>query len=204
MVKKWDLKRGTSVYLRVPAVHIKQWIKTGRIKAGETVIRIANFSGWQKPEELEELIPFFKLCKKTSFEKSEKQKSAKRTAAKKKQISSILLVDDEKELCSLLGGSLNSHGFAVTFAHSRREALKSLKRNLPDLVLLDLRLPDGDGMPLLTIIRKMSPAPAVIITTAFGSEEARNKASKMGAYDFLDKPYNEEDVIRRIRKISAK
>jgi len=203
MVKKWDLKRGTSVYLRVPAVHIKQWIKTGRIKEGETVIRFANFSGWIKPEELEELIPFFKLCKKTSFEKSEKQKSAKRTAAKKKQISSILLVDDEKELCSLLGGSLNSHGFAVTFAHSRREALKSLKRNLPDLVLLDLRLPDGDGMPLLTFIRKLVPPPAVIITTAFGSEEARNKASKMGAYDFLDKPYNEEDIIRRIRKMPA-
>jgi len=50
----------------------------------------------------------------------------------------------------------------------------------------------------------MSPAPVVIITTAIGSEEARSEANKMGAYDFLDKPYNEEDIIRRIRKMPAK
>jgi DNA-binding response OmpR family regulator len=92
----------------------------------------------------------------------------------------------------------------MSFAHSRREALNSLKKNLPDLVLLDLRLPDGDGMPLLAVIRKLSPSPTVIITTAYGSEEARHKASRMGVYDFLDKPYNEEDIIRRIRKIPAK
>jgi len=203
MAKKWDLKRGTSVYLQVPAVHIKQWIKTGRIKAGETVIRFANFSGWQKPEELEELIPFFKLQEKSRGGRAAKRKPARRAMAGKGQIKRILLIDDEKELCSLLGDSLGARGFAMEFAHSRRGALKSLKRSPPDLVLLDLRLPDGDGMPLLTIIRKMSPAPAVIITTAFGSEEARSKANKMGAYDFLDKPYNEEDIIRRIRKMPA-
>jgi ActR/RegA family two-component response regulator len=203
MAKKWDLKRGTSVYLQVPAAHIKQWIKTGRIKAGETVIRFANFSGWQKPEELEELRPFFKLHEKPGSGRAAKRKPAKRARAGKGQIKRILLIDDEKELCSLLGDSLGARGFAIEFAHSKRGALKSLKRSLPDLVLLDLRLPDGDGMSMLAFIGKMSPAPAVIITTAFGSEEARNKAAKMGAYDFLDKPYNEEDIIRRIRKMPA-
>ncbi|MCX6558229.1 MAG: response regulator [Candidatus Aminicenantes bacterium] len=203
MVKKWDLRIGTSVYLQIPDAHIKHWIKTGKIKAGEAVVRQANLSGWRKPEELEELLPFFKLYEKAGFGKSEKRKSTKRTAAKKKQISSILLVDDEKELCSMLGDSLSSRGFQIEFAHSKREAHKRLKRKLPDLVLLDLRLPDGDGMTLLTVIRKMSPAPAVIITTAFGSEEARSKANKLGAYYFLDKPYNEEDIIRRINKMPA-
>jgi CheY-like chemotaxis protein len=204
MVKKWDLKRGTSVYLQVLDSHIKHWIKTGNIKAGETVIRHAKLSGWRKPEELEELRPFFKLHEKSRNDRAAKRKPAKRTMAGKKQIKRILLIDDEKELCSLLGDSLVSRGFEMAFAHNKRGALKSLKRSPPDLVLLDLRLPDGDGMSLLTFIREMSPAPVVIITTAFGSEEARSKANKMGAYDFLDKPYNEEDIVRRIRKMPAK
>jgi ActR/RegA family two-component response regulator len=201
MVKKWNLRIGTSVYLQVPAAHIKHWIKTGRIKAGEAVVRQAKLSSWRKLEELEELIPFFKIFEKSSFGKSERRKSTKRTASEKKQISSILLVDDEKELCSMLGDSLDSRGFQIEIAHSKREALKSLKKKLPDLVLLDLRLPDGDGIALLTVIVKMTPAPAVIIATAFGSEEARSKANKIGTYDFLDKPYNEEDIIRRIKKM---
>jgi ActR/RegA family two-component response regulator len=204
MAKKWDLRRGTSVYLQVPDAHIKHWIKTGKIKVGEAVVRRANLSGWRKPEELEELLPFFKFPEKASFRKSARRKSARRTTPGKKQITSILLIDDENELCSLLGDSLSSRGFQMDCAHSKREALKSLKKSLPDLVLLDLKLPDGDGMSLLTLIRKMSPAPAVIITTAFGSEEARNEANKMGAYDFLDKPYNEEDIVRRIKKMPAK
>lgn len=182
---RWDIKRGTSVYLQVSDAHIKYWIKTGKVKAGEVVVWHANFSGWRKPEELEELIPFFKLYEKACFGKRERRKSASRTLSVKKQIKSILLIDDEKELCTLLGDSLSSLGFQMEFAHSRREALKSLKRKVPDLVLLDLRLPDGDGMALLTAIRKMIPAPAVIITTAYGSEEARNKANELGAYDFF-------------------
>jgi two-component system, response regulator RegA len=204
MVKKWDLKRGTSVYLQIPVVHIKDWIRTGKIKAGETVVRRANFSGWQKAEEIEELVSLFKLHKKARDEKRAKRKPAGKGSARGKKIKHILLIDDEKELCSLLGDSLAARGFTMGFAHNKRQALKSLKKVPPDLVLLDLRLPDGDGMPLLTFIRKMSPAPAVMITTAFGSEATRSEAQRMGAHDFLDKPYNEEDVIRRIRKMPAK
>ena len=204
MAKKWDLRRGTSVYLQVPDVHIKQWIKTGKIKAGETVIKRANLSVWHKPEELAELRNLFKLPEKARRRRGARRKPAGMTTAGKEGIKRILLIDDEKELCTLLGDSLSSRGFEMELAHNKRDALKSLKRNLPDLVLLDLRLPDGDGMPLLALIRKMSPPPAVIVTTAFGSENARSEAAKMGACDFLDKPYNEEDIIRRIRKMPAK
>ena len=203
MAKKWDLKRGTSVYLQVADAHIKHWIKTGRIKAGETVVRGAKSLPWRKPEELDELIPFFKLYKMTRNEKNGGTKPSPGASSLKKQIRSILIIDDEKELCLLLGDSLRSQGFETASAHSKREALQSLKNSLPDLVLLDLKLPDGNGMSLVTLIRKMSPPPAIMITTAFGSEEAKSQAKKKGACDFLDKPYNEEDVIRRIRKMSA-
>ncbi|MGB7296509.1 MAG: response regulator [Candidatus Aminicenantales bacterium] len=195
---RWDIKRDANIYRQVSDNRIKLWIKTGKIKADEVVVWHINLSGWRKPEELEELIPFFKLYEKTRFRKRERQKSAGRTAPGKKQIKSILLIDDEEELCTLLGDSLSSRGFQVQFAHTKREALKRLNRRLPDLVLLDLRLPDGDGMMILSVLMKMTPAPAVIITTAYGSEETRSEAKRLGASGFLEKPYQEEDVIRMI------
>jgi hypothetical protein len=108
---RWDIKRGTSVYLQVSDNHLKHWIKTGKIKAGEVVVWHANLSGWRKPEGLEELKPFFKLCKKAGFGKREKRKLASRTISEKKQIKNILLIDDEKDLCTLLGDALSSAAF---------------------------------------------------------------------------------------------
>ena len=198
---RWDIKRGASVYHQVSDARIMHWIKTGKIKAGETVVWRTDLSGWRRPEELEKLRPFFELCEKALFRKSERPRSARKPGPGEKQIKSILLIDDEKDLCSMLGDSLSSCGFQMEFGHTQGEALKCLNRRLPDLVLLDLRLPDGDGLALLSLIRKMTPAPAVFITTAFGSEEIRSQAEKLGALDFIDKPYHEEDIIRRIRNI---
>ena len=198
---RWDVRSGGSVYHQVSDARIKLWIKTGKIKAGEVVVWHINLSGWRRPEELEELRPCFELCEKALFRKSERPRSARKPGPGEKRIKSILLIDDEKDLCFLLGDSLSSRGFQMEFAHTQGEALKCLNRRLPDLVLLDLRLPDGDGLTLLSHIRKMTPAPAVFITTAFGSEEIRSQAEKLGALDFIDKPYHEEDIIRRIRKI---
>jgi len=198
---RWDIKRGANVYHQVSDARLKLWIKTGKIKTGEVVVWHTDLSGWRRPEELEELRPLFELCEKALSRKSERPGSARKPGPGKKQIKSILLIDDENELCSLLGDSLSSCGFQMEFAHTKREALRRLKTRLPDLVLLDLKLPDGDGLALLSLIRKTKPAPAVFITTAFGSEEIRNQAEKLGALDFIDKPYHEEDIIRRIRKI---
>ena len=198
---RWDIKRGASVYHQVSSARLKLWINTGKIKAGEAAVWRIDLSGWRRPEDLEELRPSFELYKK-ALRKSKRPRFAGKPRGR--QIKSILLIDDEQDLCFLLGDSLSSRGFQMEFAHTKREALKRLNRRLPDLVLLDLRLPDGDGMVLLYVIRKMTPAPTVIITTAFGSEETRNEAKKLGAYDFLDKPYNEEDVIRKIREMRIK
>ena len=197
---RWDIKRGANVYHQVSDARIKLWIKSGKIKAGEAVVWHTDLSGWRRPEELEELRPFFELCEKALSRKSEKSRSARKPGPGEKQIKSILLIDDEKDLCSLLGDSLSSRGFRMEFAHTQKEALKCLNRRLPDLVLLDLRLPDGDGLALLSLIRKTTPALAVFITTAFGSEAVRSQAEKMGALDFINKPYHEEDIIRRIQK----
>jgi CheY-like chemotaxis protein len=197
---RWDIKRGASVYHQVSSTRLKLWINTGKIKAGETAVWRLDLSGWRKPEDLEELKPSFELYEK-AIRKSKRPRSKRKPDRGGGQIKSILLIDDEQDLCFLLGDSLSCSGFQMEFAHTHGEALKCLSRRLPDLVLLDLRLPDGDGMALLSHITKMASAPAVLITTAFGSEEIRSQAEKLGALDFIDKPYHEEDLIHRIRKI---
>jgi CheY-like chemotaxis protein len=200
---RWDIKMGARVYHQVSDDRLRLWIKTGKIKAGEVELRHADSPGWRKPEDLEALKPFFKIRENALLRKSPRSRSARKPAPGQTRIRRILLIDDEKDLCALLGDSLSSHGFQMDFAHTLGEALKCLARRPPDLVLLDLSLPDGEGLSLLSHIRKTTPAPAVIITTAFGSEEVRSEAEKLGAQDFLDKPYHEEDVICRIRKIGV-
>jgi CheY-like chemotaxis protein len=197
---RWDIKRGANVYHQVSSARLKSWINTGKIKVGEAAVWHDGLSGWRKPEDLEELKASFILYEKTLGE-SKRPRSSEKPARGGKQIKSILLVDDEKDLCFLLGDFLNSSGFQLKCAHTQGEALKCLNERLPDLILLDLRLPDGDGMALLSLITKMVSAPAVLITTAFGSEEIRSQAEKLGALDFIDKPYHEEDLIHRIRSI---
>jgi CheY-like chemotaxis protein len=197
---RWDIKRGANVYHQVSSTRLKLWINTGKIKPGEAAVWRLDLSGWRKPEDLEELKPSFKLYEK-ALRKSKRPRSERKPDRGGRQIKSILLIDDEQDLCFLLGDSLSSNGFQMEFAHTQGEALKCLNRRLPDLVLLDLRLPDGDGMALLSLITKMASAPAVLITTAFGSEEIRSQGEKLGALDFIDKPYHEEDLIHRIQKI---
>jgi len=199
--KRWDIKRGASVYHQVSDARVKHWIRTGKIKAGEAEVWRADLSGWRRPEELEELGPLFEIAEKAFSKLRERPGSARKPGLGEKRIKSILLVDDEQDLCSVLGESLSSRGFQMEFAHTKREALKRLKTRRPDLVLLDLKLPDGDGLAILSFLRTKRPATAVFITTAFGSEEIRSQAEKLGALDFIDKPYDEEDIIRRIRKI---
>jgi len=198
---KWDIKRGANVYHQVSDVRVKLWIKTGKIKAGESIVWHTGMSGWRRPEELAELRAFFKFAEKAFLKKSKSREFESKPFRVKKRIKSILIIDDEKDLCFLVGEALKSRGFQMEFAYTKRQALKRLNTCRPDLVLMDLRLPDGDGMALLSAIGKLTPIPAVIITTAFGNEDARRIAKISGVHGFFDKPYHEEDVIRWINEM---
>ena len=116
-------------------------------------------------------------------------------------VKNILIIDDEKDLCQLLGDTLSSHGYNVESANTRRKAMSSLKSRSPDLVFLDLKLPDSDGLRLLSCIKKINPSTAVNIISAYGSEEVRDKARKLGTYGFIDKPFSEETILRNIREL---
>ena len=199
---KWDIKRGADVYRQVFGDRLMFWISTGKIKPGEVVVIRSGFSGWRKPEELKELIPYFRRYERAQLRKIKRRKSEKIVLSEKILIKNILIIDDEKDLCQLLGDALSSHGYNVKCAHTRKEAMSSLNTQAPDMVFCDLKLPDGDGMKILSKVRSISPRTIVNMITAYGSEETRDEAKRLGAYSFIDKPFNEEDILKNIKELS--
>ena len=197
---KWDIKRGADIYRQVLDNRLKSWISTGKLKLGEVVVWRSGFSGWRRPEEVEKLTSYFRCYEKAQLRKLKRRKPERSTLPEKIQIKNILIIDDEKDLCQLLGDALSSYDYNVKFVHTKKTALSSLKEQTPDMVFCDLKLSDGDGMKILSKIKSISPGTIVNIISAYGSEEAREEAKRLGAYSFIDKPFSEEDILGNIRE----
>ncbi len=198
---RWDIKRSADVYRQILDARLKFWISTGKIKPGEVVVWRGGFSGWRRPEELEELIPYFRRYERTQLRKIKRRKLKREVLTKKSQIKNILIIDDEKDLCELLSDTLTSRRYNVACVNTQKEASRIIKRGLPDLVFLDLKLPDGDGMKLISKIKKINPDTVVNVISAYGSEDAKEKAMELGVNRFIDKPFSEQDILRSIREL---
>jgi len=111
----------------------------------------------------------------------------------------ILVVDDEKLVRWSLRQKLEAAGYSVLEADSCGAALALFQENLPDLVTLDVRLPDGSGLKLLLDLKKISPNTPIIMITAYGAVEDAVKALKIGAYDYLEKPINFEKLLHSLQ-----
>ena len=112
----------------------------------------------------------------------------------------ILLVDDDAELCSLLGEFLQREGFTVDCAHEGRRGLERARETGIDLVVLDVMLPGIDGFEILRRLRLESKVP-VMMLTARGEDVERIVGLELGADDYLPKPFNPRELIARIRAI---
>lgn len=110
----------------------------------------------------------------------------------------VLLVDDEERFRTTLSKLLKAHGLTVTDLGSGREALEELKRKAYDVIVLDVRMPEMDGIAALAEIKKIDPLLEVIILTGHASMDAANKIMWLGAYEFLLKPCPVEDLIDKI------
>ena len=108
---------------------------------------------------------------------------------------SLLIVDDEPSILQSLGGLLSDEGFEVTTAVNGYEALKTIDEESPDLVLLDIWMPGIDGIETLKEIKKENPHIQVIIITGHGTIETAVKATKLGAFDLIEKPLSIDKVI---------
>jgi len=108
---------------------------------------------------------------------------------------SVLIVDDEASILQSLSGLLSDEGFEVITASNGYEALKIVDTESPDLVLLDIWMPGIDGIETLKEIKKDNPFIQVVIITGHGTIETAVKATKLGAFDFIEKPLSIDKVI---------
>lgn len=111
---------------------------------------------------------------------------------------SVLIVDDEPSIRNSLGGLLSDEGFEVLTASNGYEALKVMDKDSPDLVLLDIWMPGIDGIETLKEIKKSNPYIQVILITGHGNVETAVKATKLGAFDLIQKPLSIDKVILSI------
>jgi DNA-binding NtrC family response regulator len=112
----------------------------------------------------------------------------------------ILVIDDEKLLRWSMQQNLSKEGYAVITAEKGLEGLERFIEEEPDIVLLDIHLPDISGINVLESIKKEDPNAIVIMVTAFGDIQTAVKTTKFGAYDFVEKPFNLEKLKILIEK----
>lgn len=116
----------------------------------------------------------------------------------------ILVVDDEQSLREVLSIMLKRAGYAVTSATDGEEAVELLQKEIFDLVITDLRMPKVDGLEVLKAVKSTSPETVVLIITAFASADSAVEAMKQGAYDYLTKPFQVDEVQLIIRNALEK
>jgi DNA-binding NtrC family response regulator len=112
----------------------------------------------------------------------------------------LLLVDDEKGFADIIAKRMSKRDIDVTTAYSGAEALQTIRKANFDVAVLDLKMEDMDGIEILKIFKKMDPDLAVIMLTGHGSEAAAKDGIKFGAFDYLTKPCDLEELIKKIRK----
>lgn len=111
---------------------------------------------------------------------------------------SILLVEDEKNICDFISTSLSAQDYRISTAHTGKEALPIITSQCPDLILLDLGLPDMDGMEIIRQVRTWSSVP-IIVLSARTQEQEKVRALDLGADDYLTKPIGTSELLARIR-----
>ena len=112
----------------------------------------------------------------------------------------ILLVDDEQEFVETLSERIKMREHDSEVALDGEQALKKMQDDIPDVVVLDLKMPGIDGMEVLRRIRKAYPKVQVIMLTGHGSEKDEEEARKLGAFEYLEKPVEIDKLMKKIKK----
>ena len=115
----------------------------------------------------------------------------------------ILVVDDDRDIADIIGYTLSKDGHRAVLAHTGEEALALAERSTPDLVLLDVMLPDVSGLDVCRRLRERGPIP-VILLTARGEEADRVWGLDLGADDYVTKPFSHRELLARIRAVSRR
>jgi two-component system response regulator CpxR len=112
----------------------------------------------------------------------------------------VLLVDDEQEFVEVLAERLETRGFSVQKAFSGDDAINLVTKQDADVVVLDVLMPGKDGVEILRDIKQLRPLMEVIMLTGHATVESAIEGMKLGAYDYLMKPTETEDLVAKIKK----
>jgi DNA-binding response OmpR family regulator len=116
----------------------------------------------------------------------------------------VLVVEDDSMISKLLSIVLEHHGFEVRVADDYASAVEGLEQEHPSLILLDLMLPDGNGLDLLKWLRDdKGDAVPVVVLTAFRQEDKALRAFELGANDFISKPFRPRELVARVQRVLA-
>ncbi|MBW2173845.1 MAG: sigma-54-dependent Fis family transcriptional regulator, partial [Deltaproteobacteria bacterium] len=110
----------------------------------------------------------------------------------------VLIVDDEPRMCDSLKVLLSSHGYETQTGHSGQEAMECLSKDRFDLVLLDIVMPDMTGHQLMDYINSQDQETVVILMTGHASVESAVESLRRGAYDYLRKPFDFDQLLNRV------
>jgi len=117
---------------------------------------------------------------------------------------SLLIVEDDKSFLQRLARAMESRGFAVTTAESVADGLNRLETNLPAFAVVDMRLEDGNGLDVVSALKKRRPDARAIILTGYGNIATAVNAVKLGAVDYLSKPVDADDVVAALLALDGR
>jgi two-component system NtrC family response regulator len=115
-------------------------------------------------------------------------------------LAAILIIDDDRILCNMLTGKLAEMGHAAAAAHTLKEGLEAALAGAHDVVLLDVRMPDGNGLSVLSLVQNAPSRPEVIIITGQGDPDGAELAIRNGAWDYIEKPSTMKEMILPITR----
>ncbi len=112
----------------------------------------------------------------------------------------ILVIDDEKTMCNLLKDSLSEQGYNVTTTQKAKDGLQHAQNSLFDLIITDLKMPKIDGIGIIRRIKKFDTGNMVIVITGYPSFDTVREALRLGAYDYITKPFNLEEIFFIVKR----
>jgi len=112
----------------------------------------------------------------------------------------VLVIDDEGVICDACDLVLTEKGHTVDYCKTGKTGLVAIERGAYDVILLDMKLPDIDGMEVLKSVREKMPAPYMIVMTGYSTMSNAVQAMKLGAADYLAKPFTDDELIEAVEK----
>ena len=113
----------------------------------------------------------------------------------------IIVIDNENVICDACNLVLTERGHAVDYFKTGKTGLLAVERGSYDLALLDIKLPDMDGMEILKIMRKKRPEVRVIVMTGYSTMSNAVQAMKLGAADYLSKPFTDDELLEMVERV---